>query len=162
MTTSMTNTNQQYVADAIAVLAPSANGEPQKAERLDIVVEGEPQVQERARMSHLGHTHMYDPSSRLKNRFRIAVVKSLQGLTFLQYPLFHVRHLKVTVAFYVSNMTKDVDNLLKFVLDALQMVVYTDDRCVYQIEASKWHSPDHGYTKISVEVLNNVHVIVIE
>ena len=151
--------NQQFVADSIAVLAPTANGAP---EQLGIVVEGEPQVQERPRISHLGHTHMYDPSSRSKNRFKIAVVKSLQGLTFAQYPLFRARRLNVTVAFYIKNMNKDVDNLLKFVLDALQMVVYTDDRCVCQIQARKFHSPHHGYTKVSIEALNTVHVIVID
>ena len=79
---------------------------------------------------------MYDPSLQLKGKFRWAVLKSLKGLKFGQYPLFQV-HLKITVAFHISNMTKDVDNLLKFVLDALQTIVYRNDRWVFKVVAEK-------------------------
>jgi Holliday junction resolvase RusA-like endonuclease len=42
-----------------------------------------------------------------------------------------------SVSFYVKNSTKHVDNLLKFVLDALEMVVYSNDKFVYKVTAYK-------------------------
>jgi Holliday junction resolvase RusA-like endonuclease len=37
----------------------------------------------------------------------------------------------------VYNSLKDVDNLLKFVMDALQSTVYGNDRYVYKVTAEK-------------------------
>ena len=152
-----TPTNQPFVADAIAILAPSDEGQPLRAERIDVIIEGEPQVQERPRMSNIGGMHMYDPNSLIKVKFRAAVKKTFDDLKFT-YPLFQVA-LKIQVTFHISNMAKDVDNLLKFVLDALQTIVYNDDRSVQKITAEKHHSPDRGYTTIAVEPFNIIHII---
>ena len=156
-----TTANQPFVADAIAIMAKTGKGQPPRAERLDIMVEGEPEVQERPRMSNLGHVHMYDPSSKLKGKYRWAVLKALKGLQLGTYPVFsgELSEVRITVVFHVNNMLKDVDNLLKFVLDALETIVYANDRTVLQIVADKHYSPGHGFTTIAVEVMHPVHNI---
>jgi Holliday junction resolvase RusA-like endonuclease len=148
-----------FLAEALAIMAPTAKGLPQKAERIDITVEGEPQVQIRTAMTYRGGLHMYDPSSLPKSKFRLAVRESLSdGLRFQNYPLF-TGPVEITVSFYVSNMRKDVDNLLKFVFDALQTLVYLDDKTVHKVIATKHHSPLRGYTTISVQACHAVHII---
>jgi hypothetical protein len=116
-----TNNQQQFqplVAATISVLVPTDTGQPQKAEHLNIVIDGEPQVQERKKMSSLGRMHLYDPSSKSKAKFRSAVLTSLRSLKFKEPPLFLKVDLKVTAVFHIGNWAKDVDNLLKFILDA--------------------------------------------
>jgi hypothetical protein len=41
------------------------------------------------------------------------------------------------ISFSVMNTLKDSDNLLKFVLDALQTVVYSNDKLLYEIHVRK-------------------------
>jgi Holliday junction resolvase RusA-like endonuclease len=81
-----------------------------------------------------------------------------KDLKITDFPLLKV-NLKIEVVFHVSNMAKDVDNLLKFVLDALNTVVYEDDRHVHKIVGTKYHSPLRGYTTISIEPMTKVHRI---
>ena len=155
--------NQPFVAEAIAIMAPTAVGDAPKIERLGLTVEGEPEIQERVRMSKTGHPsecpHLWDPSGKLKGKFCWAVWHALKAdLKFKMFPIF-TGVLEITFHFHVSNMRKDVDNMFKFVLDALNTSVYRDDRGVHKIVATKHHSPDHGYTTISVEHLHPVHRI---
>lgn len=151
--------NQPFTADAIAIMA---HGKPQQAERIDVIVEGEPEVQERTRISFAGHTHLYDPSSKIKAKFRWAVLKSLKALKFSEYPLFPTPvELKLTVTFYVTNNLKDNDNLLKFLLDAIQTILYSNDRQVVKIDSEKICVKAGGYTVFVVEPwhLHPVHRI---
>jgi Holliday junction resolvase RusA-like endonuclease len=158
MAAAVTN-NQPFVADTIAVLVPTDEGQPQKAERLDIVIEGTPCVQERTKISSMGRLHLYDPSSKSKAKFKWAVFQSLKSLKFDKFPIFKDVELKVTVVFHISNWLMDVDNLLKFVMDALEKIVYINDKCVNKIEAEKVLDPEHGFTTITVEVFHPVHTI---
>ena len=45
--------------------------------------------------------------------------------------------LKLTVTFYINNLAKDVDNLLKFVMDGMQGIIYANDRAVFQVLTEK-------------------------
>jgi Holliday junction resolvase RusA-like endonuclease len=117
---------------------------------IDIVVEGEPRVQQRARMAVTGGVHMYDPTARTKRDFKAAVTDSLDFIreNDAQYPFFQDDDVKLTIVFHVHNMNKDVDNLLKFVLDALRGVVYIDDRSILKVVAEKRHDL-HGFTEMA-------------
>ena len=53
---------------------------------------------------------------------------------------------------------KDVDNMLKFVMDAAHDVLYDDDKCVVEIRASKKFVPEHdkgrgGYTTVFITTI---------
>jgi Holliday junction resolvase RusA-like endonuclease len=55
------------------------------------------------------------------------------------FPLFkNDRKLKVVRAtFHVFNARKDVDNLVKFLLDSVEGIVYNNDNMVYLVVAKK-------------------------
>ena len=72
------------------------------------------------------------------NRFRQSIRSTLDDVGIHSYPMFSSgTPLEVKVIFHVSNMRKDVDNLLKFVLDAMQGLVYVDDATIVHISATK-------------------------
>ena len=50
-------------------------------------------------------------------------------------------------------VTPDTDNLVKFLLDSLNGVVYEDDRTITRLTAAKWYAPDReteAYTWLRV------------
>lgn len=49
---------------------------------------------------------------------------------------------------------KDIDNLIKFVLDALNGKAYIDDRQVVSIRSTKVYA-DHARTQIRMKLLTN-------
>jgi Holliday junction resolvase RusA-like endonuclease len=59
------------------------------------------------------------------------------GLGTGDFPCFVGKKLKFEVSFYFMNVSEDVDNLLKFVLDALEMVLYSNDKFIFDIHACK-------------------------
>ena len=67
------------------------------------------------------------------------------------FPLFVGQPLKVTIVFGIANMAKYIDNLVKFVMDALETVVYGNDCMVIGLVAMKRHIPVDGFTLIQVE-----------
>jgi Holliday junction resolvase RusA-like endonuclease len=81
---------------------------------------------------------VFDPCrSTSKAAFRYAVRQSLADCDVTHSPIFLGKALKLSVLFYVENDTKDVDNLRKFVSDALEMVVYSNNKSVYDVRAHK-------------------------
>ena len=74
----------------------------------------------------------------------------MRKLEITSFPLFQV-NVTMTVVFHIGNMAKDVDNLLKFVLDGLQKVAYTDDHSVAKIVIEKRHDAAHRFTFITLE-----------
>ena len=70
---------------------------------------------------------VYDPTKDKKLTFKkiVRVALAEMGATF---PLFdNGVKLKVTATFHVADTCKDVDNLLKFLLDSLALVIYKND-----------------------------------
>jgi Holliday junction resolvase RusA-like endonuclease len=155
-----------YVADAMMVVDPApaaagaANNDPNYS--LHMTVEGVPMVQERPRHAFNGNTvHVFDPSARAKKSFKKAIRRSLFDLGVHQgmLPLFKGQQsLEVTVEFWVKNDLKDVDNLFKFVLDALEKVVYHNDRFIRIIHAHKHHvaAAAKELTTIRIETVETV------
>jgi Holliday junction resolvase RusA-like endonuclease len=73
------------------------------------------------------------------------------GATF---PLFDDGvKLKVTCTFHVFDTRKDIDNMVKFLLDCLQSVLFKNDDMIYFIVAKKIHTArrDLEFTKFEVE-----------
>ena len=65
----------------------------------------------------------------------------LGGIGVVHWPVLNNEaDIKVSVDFFVTNMSKDIDNLVKFVLDGLQGVLYADDRKIVSIKAHKHRS----------------------
>ena len=135
-----------FTADALMVLN---NEEPPF---LEIEVRGEPRVQERMRLNNQGiAARLYDPSARLKTQFKQAVRDALTDLGISAFPFYGHHPITIRFVFGVANMARDIDNLLKFVMDALETVVYGNDRMVVGLVAVKRHTPVDGFTLIQVE-----------
>jgi Holliday junction resolvase RusA-like endonuclease len=134
----------------------------------------------RHRHSKFG-THTYDPSSKDKKEF-VKKIANLLPKKPLEGPL------KVKLYFYekrpkchyrsgkYSNLLKesspkyntskrDLDNFIKFILDALNKLLYLDDSQVIEIEAGKYYSEENnGYIKgeFILVVDNNTENILVD
>ena len=110
----------------------------------------------------------YDPSKKEKDEF----IKSIENFPtekmtkpikcflnfFCKRPKTHYKTgkfaniLKDTSPKYNTN-NKDLDNMVKFVLDALNDKLYTDDSLIFEITCSKLYSDADGYIYVKfVEV----------
>jgi Holliday junction resolvase RusA-like endonuclease len=98
---------------------------------------------------------IYDPSQQLKRAYQGTVIQSLAQLGLRTFPLFpYQRYLKLgmSVVFYVHNINTDIDNLLKFVLDALQGAIYANDRVIWEVTAKKVQvANDNQFTQLVIE-----------
>lgn len=117
---------------------------------IEIVIEGVPFSQSRPR---LGKKKVRDPSAYLKNnlKWKVALKMRENGLRKLENRLIGVdmiaylpfpknvskRRQMALESMFSINSKKDVDNILKGVLDALNGIAYTDDRYVVRAVAEK-------------------------
>lgn len=114
--------------------------------QLEIVAE--PLVQEAHRTHYIRSTHRtvhYDPNSASKRKIRALVKHALEevGYQSADFPIFRGnRALLMQVTYNVHNMSKDCDNLQKFMQDALQEVVYGNDKFLCDIHMKKHFSDD--------------------
>ena len=106
---------------------------------VEITIPGIPVAQPRPRGRLVsGRIVVFNPATREMTTFRRSIRQCLVELAVAVFPMFDIAvSLEVKAIFFVSNMRKDVDNMLKFVLDALQGVLYPDDRIIVTIEAKK-------------------------
>ena len=80
----------------------------------------------------------YDPAHHKKRLFRTEVFNAFAGVGAMLFPLFgDASKLKVTVTFHVFDVRKDIDNLLKFFLGALQGVIFKNDAMIFEVVAKK-------------------------
>ena len=139
----------RYDADAI-VLASDGR------QCVHLTLLGKPVSQQRPRARRWNHSlTIFDPSAKMKSICRASFSQALEEIGVTNFPLFDpVNHKEVTVIvdFFVSNIRNDVDNMLKFVLDVLQTIIYRDDSCVFKVVATKIKSStQHEKTEIKIE-----------
>ena len=134
-----------------------------KVNSIDIKIDGKPKPQQRHRHTKKGFT--YDPSSKDK-KDRLTLIHSQApkkpfegGITlYVRFCMPYVKKHYRTGKF--SNELKpnpplsyrikpDIDNLLKFVMDAGNGVLWKDDSQIYKVDMEKIYSVK-GYTNITV------------
>ena len=134
-----------------------------KVNRIDIKIDGKPKPQQRHRHTKKGFT--YDPSSKDKKDLLTLIHSQAPkkpfegGITlYVRFCMPYVKKHYRTGKF--SNELKpnpplsyrikpDKDNLLKFVMDAGNGVLWKDDSQIYKVDMEKIYSVK-GYTKITV------------
>jgi Holliday junction resolvase RusA-like endonuclease len=80
---------------------------------------------------------VYDPAQQEKLAFKRIVRGAILEVGAM-FPLFkNDVKLKVTVTFRVTDMQIDIDNLLKFLLDALTTVMYNNNNMINLVVATK-------------------------
>jgi Holliday junction resolvase RusA-like endonuclease len=116
-------------------------------------ISGEPIAQERHRLRQIANRRwFYNPSGRASNGLAVKIGRALQelGIAPGELPLL-LASVKVHVTFGVHNMNKDLDNMIKFILDTLQFAkIFGNDRLVYKIVAEKVLATTTGFTNIEV------------
>jgi hypothetical protein len=127
---------------------------------LFIEVKGEPIAQPRVRSHFLRRTQRivhFNPCGGQKHFFSAAVKASLLeigiGDADSDFPVFANRPLEMVLTFRVGNVLKDLDNMMKFAFDALQKVLYGNDRCIFKVLAVK--IPVNEDFSTSIEVTYN-------
>lgn len=111
-----------------------------KTTTVSLTILGEPVSQPRTQSYHseaLARVIVYDPAKDEKLAFKKCVREALEkvGATL---PIFDNNvKVMVTVTFHVVDTRKDIDNLLKFLLDALTSVMYINDNMVYSVISKK-------------------------
>ena len=134
---------------------------------LRFVVYGKPVALERARMSR--HGHMYNPSKPAQDMFKQRIssfvhAKVLLGplrirlVFYFNRPKHHYgsgRNSQVLRANADHWHTKkgDIDNLAKFVLDAMNKSVYQDDKQVAELSVAKICTDGRARVEVEVEKL---------
>jgi Holliday junction resolvase RusA-like endonuclease len=127
-----------------------------------LLVIGEPVSQPRARFARrflrrgifpFVRFFVFDPASAKKAAFQLEVRNAFTGIGASPFPLFgNGDKLKVTVAFHVFDARKDIDNLLKFFLDALQGVIFKNDQVIFEVVAKKIRATRNSqFTEFEVE-----------
>jgi Holliday junction resolvase RusA-like endonuclease len=107
-----------------------------KMTTVSLTILGEPVSQPQTQSYHsqaLARVIVIDPAKDQKLAFKKCVRDALEevGATL---PIFDNNvKVMVTATFHVVDTRKDIDNLLKFLLDALTSVVYSNDNMVYSV-----------------------------
>jgi Holliday junction resolvase RusA-like endonuclease len=132
---------------------------------LSFVVVGDPPVQKRHRIAwrhvfgvwknskkgnHHRNPYVYDPSAREKAAFRSAVRAAMEEIPIAAFPYFDAEQPLMLVVgfaflrphvFHPFPRRKDLDNLVKFVMDACHVVLYDNDTVVVRLVAEKSFVP---------------------
>jgi Holliday junction resolvase RusA-like endonuclease len=129
--------NALFVAEAMTFM-PGPN-EINGIQGMNVTVEGEPKAQESPSISKTsGRTVVYDPSSKLKKKFAAAVKHALTEVGEDDFPFFPKRKkLRLTVRFYLKSNRKDLDNMLKFLGDAIEGLAYPNDKEIFETISKK-------------------------
>ena len=122
------------VVELITMIGPAVTG-------VYFDIEGVPEAQERPRIlwRHIPVPRFYDPSARRKRFLSKLVMTALKEHGHDHFPLFPSdRNMKVSLTFMMPNiLQKDIDNMEKFIFDALEGIVYRNDRRIVKVQSEK-------------------------
>ena len=112
---------------------------------LMLTIFGCPPSQGRPRAKRVGSgLIVYDPSSPIKTLARRVLKKAMTEIGVTSFPHYvGAPKLSLVIDFFVHNMRKDVDNMLKWIFDVLEGVVYQNDVCVVRVVATKIETARH-------------------
>jgi Holliday junction resolvase RusA-like endonuclease len=114
------------------VIGRSAGGEPSIVR---LTMHGEPQCLQAVRMNRSTRS-WYDPLQFIKQEMKRRIRSEMRAQSE-NLPIFPgVTHLKVSILFVVRR-DKDIDNMMKPILDVLEGIIYENDRLIYEISGRK-------------------------
>lgn len=137
---------------------------------IGIHIAGRPPTQPRPRgVTRGGRTIFYNPAARAKHIYCTKIKEELRANGLLPAPAqvpnpgpLFIGPVSVVVTFGVANMNKDLDNMVKFILDVLEVAgIYGNDRFVRRIVAEKVQSATE-FTNLSVSAVlpgTNINIL---
>jgi Holliday junction resolvase RusA-like endonuclease len=105
-----------------------------------VTVKGSPPVQARPRVTAIaGRGHFYDhPSARSKRAFKKGMRKALEDLGIHRFPMMNpAARFRLGATFFLSNEGKDMDDLLKHLMDVLTSIICANDAIIFDVEMKK-------------------------
>ena len=110
---------------------------------VDFTIPGDPKTQNgwKVRTTRQGRPIVYDEKSREKKALRMAIIKEFGDLNE-PAPFFTETRLVVNIAYHIEGEPnrKDVDNMTKFLLDAMELAAYDNDKWIYDLHVTKCSS----------------------
>jgi Holliday junction resolvase RusA-like endonuclease len=116
-------------------------------------IAGRPRAKKRAAYGR--HNHRYNPSKEQELEFSTVCADICNDHSCTLPRFLPDAALSVRVCFYLPHKppvdkttifaTGDIDNMCKFVLDALNKVMYPDDKQIVKLESSKAFNADHPH-----------------
>ncbi len=117
---------------------------------LELTVPGQPVPKARPRIGANGHVYTPAETKDAEGRIAWAAKGKVRGLKV-------AGPVSITVAFYVRDRRRrDVDNLLKTVLDGLNGIAWTDDSQVVHVNAWVFVDPANPRTELAIHQLPGV------
>ena len=126
---------------------------------LDFEVVGEPESQNGWKVAHKRFRIpiVYDPKAKAKKALKRLLISQIAGLNGAT-PFFtrsENPRLSVRIGFYFKTTTrKDLDNMAKFILDAMKEACYEDDRFIYNIVLFKEETGENEDAKTVVTIVD--------
>lgn len=112
--------------------------------QISFTIPGEPRVQKRHRDRKVGGK--YDPSAKDKESFLVQAMAQCRPDEPLKGPLHMI------IMCYGKSLHGDIDNYLKFVMDALNGIYYIDDKQIRLVEVVLYEKP-FGATEVHISPL---------
>ena len=120
---------------------------------INLTVVGVPEAQARMRARRVrNRVIMFDPSAPSKRKCQKSIADALSEVGVATQPIFVREKVALNIVFHVTNIRKDVDNMLKYILDVLQGVVYHNDAAVFKVTAAKIHCRNKKDQKTTMEI----------
>ncbi|GAB5370775.1 hypothetical protein AAMO2058_001522000 [Amorphochlora amoebiformis] len=161
-------TEPAWIVEGVNGEVCKGGSNPKPGKWWEVIVPGDPKPLQRPRFSRWG---TYDPSHKAKKNFvqqcRDCLPKNpATGPVSIRLE-FHLKRakkhfskregLRSAAPTYPASIP-DIDNLIKFVLDALNGHLYEDDRQIVEITSKKIYLPqpaDHGFTRVGLLILDS-------
>jgi Holliday junction resolvase RusA-like endonuclease len=131
------------VRDVIFVMSPTTNfhNGNNNMKECNFIIDGRAPVQNgwKCFLRSRHQPVIYDPKKQEKNSLRAAVRLAFKELDRdIHFPVFQTTKLQLFVSFHLVNSGgRDIDNMVKFLQDALEGVVFDNDKFVYEVHAHK-------------------------
>ena len=154
--------------DNIVVVMPSGEDPARHPVEATFTIHGAPPVQNGWKLAWKRNRHpvIYDPKQKQKIDLRAELLRAgfYDLLQRSSFPIFPHRALRIEVDFKLHNIhSKDIDNMMKFLFDAMQHVIYYDDSSIMTAVVNKVeaHDEEHESTDVKLTVIDHTHYIYI-
>ncbi len=146
--------------DNFVVVLPSGDG-PRHPIEASFTIHGAPIAQNGWKLAWKRNRHpvIYDPLQNKKIVLRANIRSGLFDLLQQSsFPILAHRTLKVEIMFKMHHVfSKDIDNMMKFLFDAMQHVIYHNDSCIMSAVVTKHeaHPEDEESTLVKITAIDH-------
>lgn len=122
------------------VLVLGSDGQPDRPTELCFTIWGSPLAQNGWKLAWKGRTRptVYDAFQVKKSQLRASIRSALTDLSHSVFPVFWDCTIRIRLTFHLHNANeKDLDNMMKYVFDAMQEVLYINDSLIMVAEVQK-------------------------